>query len=204
VQIGSLRESLAAAKKDLSRYEALLRDGAVSQKQRDDAALRVSTLQSELDARVSSLGKESVALGSQASATDIQRRQVLDLLDKCHICSPVSGTVIGKYAEDGEFASPGKPLFKVADLSKMTLTAYFTSERLSDLSLGQEVSVTLDYGGGKTRDYKGKVEWISPKAEFTPKTILTSSERGDLVYAVRIAVPNDGGIKIGMYATVKL
>lgn len=111
---------------------------------------------------------------------------------------------IGKYAEAGELAAVGKPLFKVADIDQMYLRAYITSEQLSQVKLGNRVTVFSDYGGDERKEYPGVVTWISDRSEFTPKTILTKEERANLVYAVKIAVKNDGLLKIGMYGGVKL
>ena len=97
----------------------------------------------------------------------------------------------------------GTPLFKVADTEQMYLRAYITSEQLSQVKLGQKVTVFSDYGTDKHKQYPGVVTWISDTSEFTPKTILTKNERANLVYAVKIAVHNDGLLKIGMYGGVE-
>lgn len=128
----------------------------------------------------------------------------MDQLRKCRIQSPIAGTVIEKYTEQGEFAAVGKPLFKVADMERMYLRAYVTTSHLQNVKIGQRATVFADYGDGNRREYQGTVSWISARSEFTPKTILTDDERADLVYAVKIAVKNDGYIKIGMYGEVKL
>ena len=114
------------------------------------------------------------------------------------------GSLLEKYAEAGELAAVGKPLFKVADIDQMYLRAYITSEQLSQVKLGNRVTVFSDYGGDERKEYPGVVTWISDRSEFTPKTILTKEERANLVYAVKIAVKNDGLLKIGMYGGVKL
>ena len=118
--------------------------------------------------------------------------------------SPIEGTVLAKYAEAGELAAIGKPLFKVAEVDRMYLRAYITSEQLSQVKLGDEVTVYADYGNSEQKAYPGVVTWISDRSEFTPKTILTKNERANLVYAVKIAVKNDGALKIGMYGGVTL
>jgi hlyD family secretion protein len=138
------------------------------------------------------------------SGADIQRYEVMDQLEKCHIKSPITGTVLEKYAEQGEFTAIGRPLFKVADTRNMTLRAYITSIQLAKVRVGQRVKVFADYGDDTRHAYEGTVTWISPKAEFTPKSILTDDERADQVYAVKVSVKNNGYIKIGMYGEVKL
>ena len=117
--------------------------------------------------------------------------------------APLSGTVLEKYVERGEFVATGKPLFKIADTQNMYLRAYVTSSQLKDIKVGQKVKVFADYGGGQKKEYDGTISWISSRSEFTPKTILTDDERADLVYAVKIAIKNDGYVKIGMYGEVK-
>jgi HlyD family secretion protein len=109
-----------------------------------------------------------------------------------------------KYVERGEFVSVGKPLFKIADTEAMNLRAYFTSAQLQNIKIGQKVKVFADYGNGQRKEYAGTISWISSRSEFTPKTVLTDDERADLVYAVKVAIKNDGFVKIGMYGEVKL
>lgn len=203
-QIAATRQQLAKAQLEQTRTAALLKDGAATRKQMDDADNAVRVLKSQLEAQVSMLNNSTRSLNSQMSGADIQRYQVLDQLKKCHITSPITGTILEKYAERGEFAVIGKPLFKVADVDQMYLRAYITSAQLAKVKVGQRVKVFSDYGTDTRKSYDGTVTWISSRAEFTPKTILTDDERADLVYAVKIAVKNDGYIKIGMYGEVKL
>lgn len=201
-QIAATRQQLEKAEMEQRRFEALFNDKAATQKQVDDALSAVNVLRRQLEAQISSLNNTTQSLNSQVSATDIQRLQVLDQLQKCHIITPISGTVLNKYMEAGEFATIGKPLFKMADIENMYLRAYVTSAQLSNVKIGQGVKVFADFGGGDRKEYQGTVTWISERSEFTPKTILTKDERADLVYAVKIAVKNDGFIKIGMYGEV--
>ena len=129
--------------------------------------------------------------------------QLKEQLDKTNIKNPVNGTVITKYAEAGEITSNGKPLYKIADLSTMTLRAYVTGTQLPQVKLGQAVTVLIDSGEHHYRQLPGTLTWVSDKAEFTPKTIQTKDERANLVYATKIKVKNDGYLKIGMYGEVK-
>ena len=115
-----------------------------------------------------------------------------------------TGTVIAKYAEPGEFAATGRPLFKVADMDNVYLRAYFTSTQLADIHTGQKVTVIADYGADRQFEYPGTIIWIADESEFTPKSVQTRDTRADLVYAVKIAVKNDGHIKLGMYGEVRL
>ncbi len=202
-QIAATKQELAKAELEQRRYEALVRDKAANQKQLDDAVSQVEVLKRELKAQQSSLDNNTNSLNSQMSATDLQRLEVLDRLAKCHITAPISGTVLDKYAEAGEYATPGTPLFKMADTYNMFLRAYVTTAQLQEVKIGQTVTVLADYGDNNRHEYPGIVTWISDISEFTPKTILTDDERADLVYAMKIAVKNDGYIKIGMYGEVK-
>lgn len=132
---------------------------------------------------------------------EIQLAQVEDMLDKCRISVPTQGVVLEKYAQAGEQAYIGRPLLKVADLDKMYVRVYLSATQLESLKLGQEVEV-FSKRDGKETAYKGRIRHISDQAEFTPKSVQTQDERDNLVYAVRIAVENDGYLKIGMYANV--
>lgn len=202
-QIAVTRQQLAKAKMEQQRYRELVNDGAAPAKMLDDATSQVQVLQRQLDAQVSTLNTQLSTLNSQMSATDVQTSQLRDQLQKCHIKSPAAGTVLEKYVERGEFVSPGKPLFKMGEVKQMFLRAYVTSAQLQNIKIGQAVKVFADYGNGQKKEYGGTISWISSRSEFTPKTIVTDDERADLVYAVKIAVKNDGYIKIGMYGEVK-
>lgn len=202
-QIAATRQQLENAQSEKKRYQELVSDGAAPSKMLDDATNQVKVLQRQLDALVSTLNTQLSTLNSQVSTVDVQKNQLWDQLRKCHIVAPISGTVLEKYAEQGEFAAPGKALFKMGDTRNMYLRAYVTSAQLEQVRVGQKVKVFADFGDKKRKEYDGTVSWISSRSEFTPKTILTDDERADLVYAVKIAVKNDGAIKIGMYGEVK-
>ncbi|MGM9699235.1 MAG: HlyD family secretion protein [Prevotella sp.] len=201
-QIAATREQLAKARQDQQRYKELVADGAAPSKMLDDANSQVEVLQRQLAAQISSLTVSTNALERQMEATDAQADQWRDQLRKCHILAPSQGTVLEKYVERGEFVSTGKPLFKMADTENMFLRAYVTSAQLKDIKVGQQATVLADFGDGQKREYRGKVTWISSRSEFTPKTILTDDERADLVYALKVAIRNDGYVKIGMYGEV--
>lgn len=203
-QVAATRQQLAKAREEYNRFAGLVKDGAANRKALDDARSQVQVLERQLEAQLSSLNNSTNSLNAQMGTADVEKLQVADQLRKCHIVAPISGTVLEKYAERGEFATVGKPLFKMADTDHMYLRAYLTSEQLKQVKIGQQVKVFADYGNQEKKAYQGHVTWISAKSEFTPKTILTDDERADLVYAVKIAVKNDGGVKIGMYGEVKL
>ena len=203
-QIAATRQQLAKAQQEEQRYRELVADGAAPSKMLDDATNQVKVLQKQLAAQQSALSTSTRSLDKQMAATDVQVSQLRDQLRKCHIVTPTKGTVLEKYVERGEFVAVGKPLFKMADTHDMFLRAYVTSAQLQNIKIGQKVKVFADYGDGQKKEYDGTISWISSRSEFTPKTILTDDERADLVYAVKIAIKNDGFVKIGMYGEVKL
>ena len=202
-QVAATKEQISAAQRERNRVANLLKVGAANQKQLDDAEDQLEVLRKQLVAQNSTLSNSHQSLTWQSSSVGIQVAQVEDQLKKCHITSPITGTVLAKYAEAGELTAMGTPLFKVADTEQMYLRAYITSEQLSQVKLGQKVTVFSDYGTDEHKQYPGVVTWISDTSEFTPKTILTKNERANLVYAVKIAVHNDGLLKIGMYGGVE-
>ena len=202
-QIAATRQQIAKAEQEKSRVERLLQSNAATRKQLDDWDAEITLLNKQLEAQLSTLQNSTASLNEQSASVAIQVAQVEDKLQKSRIVSPISGTVLAKYAEAGELASVGKPLFKIADVENMYLRAYITSTQLSDVKLGQQVTLYADFGDGERKPFEGTVTWISDKAEFTPKTILTNGERANQVYAVKIAFHNDGTDKIGMYGEVK-
>ena len=203
-QVAATKEQIVQAQRERDRVANLLRVGAANQKQLDDAESLLKVLRKQLAAQNSTLQNSDQSLTWQSSSVGIQVAQVEDQLKKCHIVAPLTGTVLAKYAEAGELAAPGTPLFKMADMEQIYLRAYITSEQLSEVKLGQKVTVYADYGKDVRTAYPGVVTWISDSSEFTPKTILTKDERANLVYAVKVAVKNDGMLKIGMYGGVDL
>lgn len=202
-QVAATREQLAKAREEYARASRLVTDGAAGTKTLDDARSQVQVLERQLEAQLSAINTSTNSLNAQMGTADTQRLIVADQLRKCRICSPISGTVLVKYAEQGEFATAGRPLFKVANTDCVYLRAYVTSQQLGSVRLGQAAKVYADYGNNERKEYAGRVTWISQEAEFTPKTVLTDDERADLVYAVKVAVKNDGYVKTGMYGEVK-
>lgn len=203
LQMASLREQIATAESEYERFNALLKTGAVSRKQVEDIESQVMVLKSELDARQQQLNGANASLSGESRAGYIQISQINDMINRSIIKSPISGKIISTYVDRGELAIQGRPIFKVADVRHMFIRAYLTSDQLFDVKIGDAVTVCADFGNGKIREYEGTLVWISDSAEFTPKTILTSNERANLVYAVKIAFENDGYAKIGMYGGIK-
>lgn len=198
-QVAATKEQIAQAERERNRIANLLRVEAANQKDLDDAESLLNVLRRQLEAQNSSLQNNDQSLAWQGSSVAIQVSQVEDQLAKCHVRSPLTGTVLAKYAEAGELAIPGTPLFKVADMEQVYLRAYVTSEQLSRLHIGQKLTVYADYGEDIQYKYPGVITWISETAEFTPKTILTKDERASQVYALKVLVHNDGRLKLGMY-----
>lgn len=203
-QVATLREQIAKQEKELARAERMQQGGATTQKQVDDIASQLTMLRGQLDATLATLTANISSADHNASALEIQMAQLQDRLNKCHITSPISGTVLLKYAQTGEVTASGKPIIKVADLENIYLRAYFTSDQLSRIQLGQEVTVIADFGDDEQYEYPGTVTWIASDSEFTPKGIQTRGSRANLVYATKIAVKNDGRLKLGLYGEVRL
>lgn len=201
-QVAALQQQLNTAVRERNRVMNLLKEDAANRKQLDDWEAQITLLEKQIDAQRSTLDNSLGSLTEQSSSVSIQIAQIEDQLQKCHVVSPITGTVLAKYAEAGELMAVGKPLFKVADLDKVYIRAYITSAQLEKVKLGQKAKVYADYGDGIHKEYEGTVTWISETSEFTPKTILTEDERADMVYAIKVSVKNDGSIKIGMYGGV--
>lgn len=223
-QVASIRQQIANQQRERQRFSELLRDGAVPQKQVDDIDYQIQVLQKQLAAteeqiagqnaalaeqnkgiaaQIDGINSQQAGVSAQQAGVRAQQAQLDDQIAHTFVKTPLTGTVLEKYAEQGEFVSIGKPLFKIADTKRMFIRAYITSEQLKNVRLGQKVKVMADYGNGQKKQYNGIVTWISSRSEFTPKTIVTDDERADLVYAVKIQFQNDGYVKIGMYGEVK-
>lgn len=198
-QIATLEQLIATARTEQQRMENLVKAKAGNQKQVDDIVNNIKYLQKQLDAQYSTLNKTTGGADAEAEGILYQIMQLDDQLQKSRIVNPQAGTVLVKYAEPGEVTAAGKPLYKIADTDLLYLRAYITSDQLSTLKQGQTVRVFADYGENDRREYPGTITWISDKSEFTPKGIQTKDERANLVYAIKIAVKNDGYLKIGQY-----
>ena len=202
-QLSALYAQLAHARNEQERVARLLKSDAATQKQYDDATAQVLVIERQIEGQQSTLAVTTNSIGEDVLPLQVQIEQLNDQLYRCRVINPVAGTVLVKYTEVFEMASAGKPLYKIADLSTIVLRTYVTGEQLPALKINQPVKIFTDDVGGKSTTGEGRIEWISDKAEFTPKTIQTKDERANLVYAVKIKVPNDGRLKIGMYGEVK-
>ena len=202
-QSASLRQQIINLERERKRFGDLFEADAATEKQVDELDYQIDVLKRQLSATEEQLNSHNKSLDGQCLSLEAQLAQLENQIEKSVVSSPVSGTMISKYAEPGEFVQPGKSLFKVANLEKMKLRIYITADQLTMLKIGQKVKVYADKGQDERQEYEGVVSWISDKAEFTPKTIQTRDERANLVYAVKVSVRNDGFIKRGMYGDVK-
>ena len=194
-----VQEQLKTAKIEQNRITTMFNENAATKRQVDEIDGKVKVLQQQIN----SVETQNAPIVNEVKSIDVQIEKINDQLKKSKIINPVKGTVLAKYAEQNEITAFGKPIYKIADLSEMTLRVYFSETQLSSIKVGQEVNVSIDENDG-TKSHKGKISWISSSAEFTPKIIQTKEERVNLVYAVKVIVKNDGSLKIGMPAEVKL
>ena len=209
-QLDVLQAQLAQQQREKQRLENLVRDNAIAQKQLDDmnAAIeqtqrQIAVSNQQINLYLSNTRTQNRGILSERAPLEKSAAQVQNQIDKGRIVNPIAGTVLTQYAFEGEMTAAGKALYKIADVDTLFLRAYVSGKQLPQLKLGQRVTVLVDDGNGGFRNYPGDITWIAAKAEFTPKTIQTKDERANLVYAVKIAVPNDGLLKIGMYGEVK-
>ncbi len=203
-QLSPLREQIKTAEREKARVERLVKSNASTQKSLDDAVSQLDLLRKQLDSNLSSMQLSNQAIDAEIERTKIDIQIYEDNLKKSKIISPIDGVVLEKYAFEGELSSPNKALFKIANVQTLRLKAYIIDTDLTKIKLGDEVSVFSDFGK-EYKEYKGKISWISDKAEFTPKTIMSKVDRNNLFNAIKIDVPNtDGLLKIGSYGEVKL
>ena len=181
-----------------NRITRLIADKAATPKQLDDVNGAIDLV----DKQMENISTQNAGIVEEMEIVDRQIAQVNESIRKCYIRNPVKGTVLNKFAEAGEVAAPGRALYKIADLSVMELKVYISGSQLPAVKQGQQVEVLIDKDQKTNRKLAGVVSWISPKAEFTPKIIQTKEERVNLVYGVKIRVPNDGSLKIAMPAEV--
>lgn len=201
-QLAAIKEQIETAQIEKKRIENLVKSNAATTKQLDDINSQIEILNKQFNASKSSLTITRQGLQSETYPLQIQIEQIQDQINKSIIKNPVDGTVLTRYAKQSEITANGKALYKIADLSTMTLRAYINGDQLGHIKLGQKIKVFVDKGEGEQKEMNGEIYWISSKAEFTPKTIQTKDERTNLVYAIKVKVKNDGYLKIGMYGEV--
>jgi HlyD family secretion protein len=202
-QLAAIEEQIKTASTEKKRIENLVRSNAATTKQLDDVNAQLDLLNRQYAAAKSDLTITKSGLRSETFPLLAQIEQIEDQINKSKIKNPVDGTVLTRYSKQNEITASGKALYKIADLSQMTLRAYINGDQLGQIKLGQKIAVFVDKGNGEQKEMSGEIYWVSSKAEFTPKTIQTKDERANLVYAVKIRVSNDGYLKIGMYGEVR-
>ena len=209
-QIAVQQTQLANLQQEKKRVENLLKADAATTKQLDDINYQIESVQKQIAVNnqqiavfINNTETQNRSILSEAPSLEKQAAQFKDRARRTHVVNPINGTVLTKYAMEGEVTSAGKGLYKIADLSSILLRAYITGTQLPDVKIGQTVKVFIDNGKDNYKEYSGTITWVADKAEFTPKTIQTKDERANLVYAIKIKVKNDGYLKIGMYGEVQ-
>ena len=202
-QLAALQKQIETTEVEKKRIDNLVKLDAATTKQFDDVNSQLEVLNKQYTATKSSLTITKQGLQSETHPLIAQVEQIEDQIKKSIIKNPIDGTVLTRYAKQDELTSNGKALYKIANLSDMTLRAYVDGDQLGQIKLGQKVKVYVDKGEGEQKEMSGEIYWVSSKAEFTPKTIQTKDERTNLVYAIKVKVINDGYLKIGMYGEVK-
>lgn len=197
-QIAVLQAQKQTVEKDFARISAMLKDGAVTQRDFDNVSGQLSVINKQI------LQAKSQLAGIQGELKSItsQQSQVKDLIGKSVLKAPITGIILDKYIEKGELAARGKQLFKLANTKSLVLKVYVTGAVLPKVVVGKRVVVYIDESAKSDSKLEGVITWVSPQAEFTPKIIQTKEERVDMVYAVKVEVPNDGRLKIGMPGSV--
>lgn len=198
-QINVLNEQLKTAKIEQTRIQNMYAENAATKRQIDEIDGKVKVIEKQ----ISSVQTQNAPILNEIKSIKVQIEKLDDQIKKSKISNPVDGTVLTKYAEPSEITAFGKPLYKIANLNEMELRVYVTETQLAQIKIGQKVTVAID-ADNDTKKYEGNITWISAQAEFTPKVIQTKEERANLVYAVKVAVKNDGSLKIGMPAEVWL
>jgi HlyD family secretion protein len=199
------------AKTDLDRLQKLYQTQTITKKQYDDAAAHSDLMNDQLSsakenyskvknfARPEELKQAEAKFHQSVANADLIKKNIND----SYIISPINGIVVKKYFEVGETVAPMSNLVKVSDLTNVELYIYITELELGKVKLGQKAEVTVD--AFKDKKFEGKVTYISPEAEFTPKNIQTKDERTKLVFAVKIELANPNfELKAGMPADAKI
>lgn len=189
-----LRQQIENLNINIDRTRKMLQENAATAKQLDDLTGQVSVIEKQIAANNSQKASVSAELNVYESKKATLEEQII----RCTVRSPLEGTMLNKFSEEGEITAAGKPLARIADLSLMKLKVYVSGANIGKIKTGQECTVRTDNGEKSYSTFKGTISYISGKAEFTPKIIQTKEERVTLVYAVTIEVSNDGTIKSGM------
>ena len=197
-QIAVSDQQIANIQKDQVRIQKMLTEGAATPKQMDDidGSILLSGKQKKAySAQIAAIEKSGEAIEAQIAVLN-------DRISASTVKAPISGIILEKYSQTGELATPGKSIFKMANVDNLTLRVYASGTQLTQIKTGKQVKVFIDTNEG-IKEIAGTVEWVSSEAEFTPKIIQTREERVKLVYAVKVKVPNDGSLKLGMPGEIK-
>lgn len=203
-EISVLREQKQNLIREQKRVEALIKDNAATSKQLDDLKGQIQVVDQQIAATKRKTSIANRAILSEKGPAYAQLKTLEDQIQRCYIYNPVTGVVLNKLAEAAEIKGFGSPLYRVANLDTLILRAYIDGSQLGSMKIGGKVIVKIDGPDEILKDYPGEISWISEQAEFTPKIIQTKEERVNLVYAMKIRVPNDGFLKAGMPAEVWL
>jgi len=200
-QIGVLEVQRDIARRTYERTRRLFQQKAATAQQLDQAERDYRVLVAQIEAARAQ--RQSVS--REVTSGQARVEQIGERLARSRVINPERGTVLATFVHAGEVVQPGQPLYRIANVDSLTLRAYVSGSQLHAIRLGQRVRVNVDGPDGKPMALSGIVQWISAKAEFTPTPVQTRDERADLVYAVKVIVPNDRGVlKIGMPADVEL
>lgn len=204
VQTGALKVEIEQLEREKQRIDNLLAVGAATYKEREQVEMRINSLKKQIMAAEETIINTNAAASGNMEVNAIQIESIDHLLDRCHIKSPLSGTIVSTYAEAGEVTGSGHPLLKISDLEDVWLMAYFPGSKMASIQLGQKVRVKTLYGGDVEREYEGKITWISSESQFTPKSIPTNDDRSNIVFAVKVVIMNDGSVRSGLNGEVWL
>jgi HlyD family secretion protein len=193
-QVMVLKAKLGNLNKNQDRLVKLVAGEAATQQSLDNINTEVLVAERQINQAYAGKNSISKELEVIVKQNDVLNKQIAD----CHIYSPIDGTVMETFFQNKELCMMGKPLMKLSNLDNIELKAYIDATLLSELTIGKSVKVAIDGSGQNLIYFDGKVIWVASEAEFTPKIIQTPEERTNLVYAIKVAVKNDGKIKIGM------
>ncbi len=208
-QLATQQAQMQQLQHEKQRTQNLVNADAAPRKQLDDITAQITQLnaqmaatRSQIDLYNSNISTQNRSILSERDPLQKAAQSIQYQISKGQVINPVAGVVLTKYAMQGEMATIGRPLYKIANIDTLNLKAYVTGDQLPQIKLDQKVTIRIDDGKGGYKDYPGTISWISDKSEFTPKTIQTKNERESLVYAIKVRVKNDGFLKIGMYGEV--
>ncbi|MEZ4720473.1 MAG: efflux RND transporter periplasmic adaptor subunit [Flavobacteriales bacterium] len=201
-QLAVFDERIHKLNDEIERLTKLVEANAAPSKQLDDLKAELLVTQRQRSATASTLSTQTQGMLAELEPMRFQLMQLEDQIAKSYIQNPINGTVLTTMIKAGELAGPGRAIYNIASLDPIVLRAYVSEDLLNQVKLGSAVEVQTDGPEGEMIDHSGTVTWISSEAEFTPKIIQTRDERTTQVYAMKIEVPNDGSLKIGMPAEV--